>query len=136
MTASGVTIIFNHMVELNQAGLNSTYAALADPSRRAILARLRRGAARVTEIAEPFDMSLNAVSKHIRVLERAGLIRREISGRDHFLTVNVEPLIEASGWIEEQKTFWEGRLDALESFLQRKKRKAQMHEAPRGRTKN
>ncbi len=124
------------MVELNQVGLNGTYAALADPSRRAILARLRRGAARVTEIAEPFDMSLNAVSKHIRVLERAGLIRREISGRDHFLTVNVEPLIEASGWIEEQKTFWEGRLDALESFLQRKKRKARKHEAPRGRTKN
>ena len=122
------------MVELNQAGLNSTYAALADPSRRAILSRLRGGAARVTEIAEPFDMSLNAVSKHIRVLERAGLIRREISGRDHFLSVNVEPLIEASGWIEEQKTFWEGRLDALESFLQRKKRKAQKQETSRGRS--
>ncbi|MCH7825341.1 MAG: winged helix-turn-helix transcriptional regulator [Acidobacteria bacterium] len=121
------------MVELNQAGLNSTYAALADPSRRAILSRLRGGAARVTEIAEPFDMSLNAVSKHIRVLERAGLVRREISGRDHFLSVNVEPLIEASTWIEEQKTFWEGRLDALESFLQRKKRKTQNQKAPRGR---
>ncbi len=75
----------------------------------------------MTEIAEPFDMSLNAVSKHIRVLERAGLIRREISGRDHFLTVNVEPLLEASTWIDDQKTFWESRLDALESFLQRKK---------------
>ena len=105
------------MVELNQAGLSSTYAALADPSRRAILSQLRGGAARVTEIAEPFDMSLNAVSKHIRVLERAGLIRREISGREHFLSVNVEPLVEASRWIEEQQSFWEGRLDALESFL-------------------
>ncbi len=111
------------MVELNQTELGSTYAALADPSRRAILARLRGGAARVTEIAEPFDMSLNAVSKHIRVLERAGLIRREISGRDHFLSVNVEPLIEASRWIEEQKTFWERRLDSLESFLEQKKQK-------------
>ena len=118
------------MVELNQTGLNGTYAALADPSRRAILSRLRRGAARVTEIAEPFEMSLNAVSKHIRVLERAGLIRREISGRDHFLSVNVQPLIEASKWIEEQKTFWEGRLDALESFLEQKKRKG-----PRGRAR-
>ena len=111
------------MVELNQSELGSTYAALADPSRRAILTRLRGGAARVTEIAEPFDMSLNAVSKHIRVLERAGLIRREISGRDHFLSVNVEPLIEASRWIEEQKTFWERRLDSLESFLEQKKQK-------------
>ena len=112
------------MVELNQTGLGSTYAALADPSRRAILARLRGGAARVTEVAEPFDMSLNAVSKHIRVLERAGLIRREISGRDHFLSVNVEPLIEASRWIEEQKTFWESRLDSLESFLEQRQRKS------------
>lgn len=111
------------MVELNQTQLSSTYAALADPSRRAILARLRGGAARVTEIAEPFDMSLNAVSKHIRVLERAGLIRREISGRDHFVSVNVQPLIEASRWIEEQKTFWERRLDSLESFLEQKKQK-------------
>ncbi len=122
------------MVELNQTGLDATYAALADPSGRAILSRLRRGAARVTEIAEPFDMSLNAVSKHIRVLERAGLIRREISGRDHFLTVNVEPLIEASAWIEEQKRFWEGRLDSLESFLQEKRRKAQEQDARPGRT--
>jgi len=122
------------MVELNQTGLNGTYAALADPSRRAILARLRQGAARVTEIAEPFDMSLNAVSKHIRVLERAGLIRREISGRDHFLTVNIEPLIEASRWIDDQRTFWEGRLDALESFLRHKKRTARkQEETPRGR---
>ena len=130
LTSNRVLNIFNHMVELNQTGLNGTYAALADPSRRAILSRLRRGAARETEIAEPFEMSLNAVSKHIRVLERAGLIRREISGRDHFLSVNVQPLIEASKWIEEQKTFWEGRLDALESFLEQKKRKG-----PRGRAR-
>lgn len=105
------------MVELI-SGLNGTYAALADPSRRAILTRLRGGAARVTEIAEPFDMSLNAVSKHIRVLERAGLIRREISGREHFLSVNVRPLIEASRWIDEQQSFWESRLDAFESLLE------------------
>ena len=88
----------------------------------------------MTEIAEPFDMSLNAVSKHIRVLERAGLIRREISGRDHFLTVNVEPLLEASTWIDDQKSFWESRLDALESFLQRKRRKAEKQRTPRGRS--
>jgi len=119
------------MVELNQTELGSTYAALADPSRRAILARLRGGAARVTEIAEPFDMSLNAVSKHIRVLERAGLIRREISGRNHFLSVNVHPLIEASRWIDEQRAFWERRLDSLESFLEQKKQ-----EAPQGRNES
>jgi len=120
------------MGELNQNVLNGAYAALADPSRRAILARLRRGAARVTEVAEPFDMSLNAVSKHIRVLERAGLIQREISGRDHFLSVNVQPLIEASRWIDEQKTFWEGRVDALESYLEKKKRTRARAAAPRG----
>ncbi len=120
----GALSIFNRMVELNEPGLNTTYAALADPSRRAILSRLREGAARVTEIAEPFEISLNAVSKHIRVLERAGLIRREVSGREHFVSLNLEPLVEASAWIDEQKAFWESRLDALETFLgDRKKAK-------------
>lgn len=110
------------MVEYQAQGLTHTYAALADPSRRAILARLRNGRARVTEIAEPFEISLNAVSKHIRVLERAGLVRREVVGREHFLSVDVEPLVEASRWIDEQRVFWERNLDALEDLLVDRKR--------------
>ena len=95
--------------------------------------RLSIGPATVTELAAPMEMSLNAVSKHIRVLERAGLIQREISGRDHFLSVNVQPLVEASRWIDEQKTFWEGRVDALESYLEKKKKRTRPRAAaPRG----
>lgn len=120
LTGDHSFFIFNRMVELNHSTLNNAYAALADPSRRAILVRLRQGSARVTEIAEPFDMSLNAVSKHIRVLERAGLLQREVRGRDHYLSVNIGPFLQASRWIDEQKSFWEERLDALEAFLDKK----------------
>src|SRR5262249_17299445 len=81
------TIIFNRMVEYAETQLGLTYAAIADPTRRAILARLKRADARVTELAAPLAMSLNAVSKHIRVLERAGLVQREVQGRDHYLSL-------------------------------------------------
>jgi DNA-binding transcriptional ArsR family regulator len=97
--------------------LDHTLIALADPTRRAILQRLSRGEARVTELAEPFDISLNSVSKHIRILERAELVRRRISGREHFLTFNPAPLESAAEWIERHRTFWTGRLDALEAAL-------------------
>ncbi len=113
-------VTFNHMVELQDASLNQTYAAIADPTRRAILIRLMQSEARVTELAEPFDISLNAVSKHLRVLERAQLIRRTIKGRDHYLSVNIEPLQEAAEWIETYQQFWEKRMDALEIFLVKK----------------
>ncbi len=106
------------MVEYSEQYLDQTYAALADPTRRAILMRLAQGEARVTEIAEPFAMSLNAVSKHVRVLERAGLVRRRVEGRDHYLALDAEPLQAASAWIDTYRQFWEERLDALESFLQ------------------
>ncbi len=106
------------MVEYIDTQLNQTYAAIADPTRRAILARLMQGETRVTELAEPFAMSLNAVSKHVRVLERAGLVRRQVKGRDHYLTLEAEPLRAASAWIDTYRQFWEARLDALESFLQ------------------
>ena len=105
------------MVESLTPPLDSTYAALADPSRRAILARLRHGQLRVTEIAEPFDISLNAVSKHLKVLEHAGLIRRTVRGRDHFLALEAGPLDQAAEWIESYRVFWEQRIDALDGFL-------------------
>ena len=102
------------MVERVQTGLDATYAALADPTRRAILDRLRTGgAARVTEVAREFPVSLNAVSKHIRVLEGAGLVRREIRGREHVLSLDAEPLAEAGSWIAGYRAFWRVRADAL-----------------------
>jgi DNA-binding transcriptional ArsR family regulator len=97
--------------------LDDTLIALADPTRRAILQRLSSGEARVTEIAAPFDISLNSVSKHIRILERADLVRRRIAGRDHFLSFNPQPLREASAWIQKHQVFWTERLDALEAAL-------------------
>ncbi|MBK8613335.1 MAG: winged helix-turn-helix transcriptional regulator [Flavobacteriales bacterium] len=97
--------------------LDRTLAALADPTRRAILQRLSSGEARVTEVARPFSMSLNAVSKHILVLERAKLVRRRRVGRDHFLSYRPEPLDAAAKWMAETRNFWAGRLDALEQLL-------------------
>jgi len=105
------------MVEFQPSSLDAAYAALSHPARRAIIARLRTGDARVTELAAPFDMSLNAVSKHIRLLEASGLVRRRVSGRDHWLSLEPQPLGEAAGWLEAYRTFWEGRLDALDGYL-------------------
>ncbi|MCC7502439.1 MAG: winged helix-turn-helix transcriptional regulator [Flavobacteriales bacterium] len=97
--------------------LDRTLTALADPTRRAILQRLSAGEARVTEVARPFNMSLNAVSKHILVLERAKLVKRRRMGREHFLSYRPEPLDAAAKWMAETRTFWAGRLDALEQLL-------------------
>lgn len=99
------------------ATLDRTLNALADPTRRAILQRLSSGEARVTEVAQPFSMSLNAVSKHILVLERAKLVKRRKVGRDHYLSYKPEPLDAAAKWIAETRTFWATRLDALEQLL-------------------
>jgi DNA-binding transcriptional ArsR family regulator len=100
------------------AALDNTMLALADPTRRAILHRLSSGEARVTELAAPFEISLNSVSKHIRMLERAQLVRRRKSGRDHFLSLNPKPLDQAAKWIEQQRSLWNARLDALERALE------------------
>ena len=100
-----------------QSSLDHTLVALADPTRRAILQRLSRGEARVTELAQPFDISLNAVSKHIRILERANLVRRRTAGRDHYLSFNRQQLDEVAAWIETQRAVWNARLDALEALL-------------------
>jgi len=99
------------------ARLDAVFAALADPTRRAIIERLSRSQARVTEIAEPFRMSLNAVSKHIRVLEASGVIERHRKGRDHILSINTRSLDEVDGWIERTRRYWERRLDAMEHLL-------------------
>jgi DNA-binding transcriptional ArsR family regulator len=93
------------------------FAALADPTRRAIIERLSRSEARVTDVAEPFPMSLNAVSKHIRVLEASGVVARRRKGRDHILSINAHSLDEVDGWIERTRRYWEKRLDAMERVL-------------------
>ena len=98
--------------------LDYTLIALADPTRRAILQRLSRGETRVTEIARPFAISLNSVSKHIRILERAGLVRRRRAGREHLLSYNAAPLDAAATWIDAQRTLWAARLQALDDMLQ------------------
>jgi DNA-binding transcriptional ArsR family regulator len=103
--------------EMTQTDLDQTLIALADPTRRAILRRLSQGEARVTELAQPFAMSLNAVSKHIRMLERARLVRRRRAGREHLLSFNPQPLDEAAAWIESQRSLWTARLDALDDLL-------------------
>lgn len=97
--------------------LDRTLLALADPTRRAILQRLSAGEARVTDVAKPFKMSLNAVSKHILMLERAKLVQRRKVGRDHFLSYSPEPLEAAAEWIERTRHFWASRLDTLEQLL-------------------
>ena len=103
---------------MESKNLDNTMLALADPTRRAILERLSLGELRVTEIAHPFRMSLNAVSKHIMMLERAGLVRRRRQGREHFLSANPEALAEAATWIEQYRRLWEERLDRLDDYLQ------------------
>jgi DNA-binding transcriptional ArsR family regulator len=100
-----------------QFDLDHTLAALADPTRRAILQRLSKGEARVTELARPFAISLNSVSKHIRTLELARLVRRRRAGREHLLSFNPQPLDEAAAWIEAHREYWNTRLDALQAEM-------------------
>ena len=106
---------------MNRPGLDRTLLALADPTRRAILQRLSQGETRVTEVAGPFAISLNSVSKHIRMLERAHLVRRRRAGREHLLTMNPQPLADAAAWIESQRQSWTARLDALDRALRAEK---------------
>jgi DNA-binding transcriptional ArsR family regulator len=99
--------------------ISSTFAALADPTRRAILARLALGETSVTELAEPFAMSMPAVSKHLRVLERAGLIARSREAQWRPCKLKAEPLRQAAGWLDEYRRFWEESFDRLDEYLQR-----------------
>jgi len=107
--------------------LSHTFAALADPTRRAILARLVTGECSVTELAEPFDMSMPAVSKHLRVLERAGLIARGREAQWRPCRIDAGPLKEVAEWTERYRHIWESRLDRLESYLHTMKAKEKKH---------
>jgi DNA-binding transcriptional ArsR family regulator len=116
--------------------LDATFAALADPTRRAILARLASGEASVTELAEPFEMSQPAISKHLKVLERAGLISRGRDAQRRPRRLEARPLAEASDWLEGYRQFWEGqflRLDALLDELKTKQKKRGRRERPRNK---
>lgn len=106
------------MVEYNEAQLDATFAALANPTRRGLMDRLAKGEATVTELAEPFTMSLAGVSKHLRVLEEAGLVQRRVVGRVHHLSLQGEPIADAAAWLLRYRHFWQESLDALEAYLE------------------
>lgn len=99
-------------------GLSLVFAALADPTRREILSRLAQGPATVGEVAEPFDMSAPAISQHLKVLERAGLVTRTVKAQWRTLSLEAQPLSEAAAWVDEQRRDWNLRLDALETHLE------------------
>ena len=101
----------------------SIWVALSDPTRRAIVERLTRGPTRVTDLAAPFDMSLNAVSKHIKVLEAARLVRRTRQGREHTLELDAAPLREVTRWASDVERFWSKRLDRIEQFFEEKRKR-------------
>ena len=102
------------------ARLDQVFSALGDPTRRAILQALAQRPATISEIARPFPVSFNAISKHVMVLEQARLLRREIRGREHHCRIDPRPLREANVWLERYRQFWEARLDALELYVARK----------------
>jgi len=111
--------MFNQMVKYSSNTLDRTFAALADPTRRRILAHLARGDKCVTHLARSHAMSLPAVSKHLRVLEKAGLLRRRRYGRIHEMQLEAKPLKQAAQWVEEYRKFWEGSLDRLAQYLEK-----------------
>lgn len=100
--------------------LDRAYAALADPTRRSLLAALRDGDARITDLAAPLPMTFAGVSRHVGVLESAGLVRREVRGREHWLSLQPDGLTAAQQWIDEHTDFWSARADALADRLRRK----------------
>ncbi len=97
--------------------LDRVFSAVSDPTRRAILARLAESDARVTDVASAFPISLNSTSKHIRVLEGAGLVRRKVRGREHILSLDPAPLADAAEWIEQSRRFWGDQLASLDAFV-------------------
>ena len=116
------------MVEYHSQMLDRTFGALADPTRRRILAQLAEGEECVTDLARPHRMSLAAVSKHLIVLEKAGLVRRRRNGRVHSLALEAKPMKEAQAWINRYREFWEGSLDRLEDYLNQLQKKEGEHD--------
>ncbi len=106
------------MVNYSPVELNTTFGALSDPTRRAIIEQLSTGEATIGELASPFNISLPAVSRHIRILENAGLLIRRKVGRVHYCQLGSDPLQDAADWLENYRQFWEGQLDALADFLE------------------
>jgi DNA-binding transcriptional ArsR family regulator len=102
--------------------IETVWSALSDPTRRAIVERLTRGPTRVTDVAAPFEMSLNAVSKHIKVLEAARLVRRTRQGRQHMIELDPAPLREVTRWASDVERFWSERLDRIEQFFKEKRK--------------
>ena len=99
--------------------LDTTFSALSDPTRRAILARLAQGTATVSDLARPFEVSLPAISRHLRILEQAGLLKRQKQGRVHHCSLAAEPLKDAADWIAAYRFFWGQRLDGLAEYLKK-----------------
>jgi DNA-binding transcriptional ArsR family regulator len=108
----------NNLLPNTSVSLDKTFAALADPTRRAIITRLAKGSATVNEIAAPYDISLPAISKHLKVLEKAGLLNRRKEGRIYHCSLNADPLKGASSWLDFYQQFWEDQLDALAEFIE------------------
>jgi DNA-binding transcriptional ArsR family regulator len=116
------------MVEYHSRLLDRTFGALADPTRRRILAQLAKGEECVTGLARPYAMSLSAVSKHLAVLEKAGLVKRRRHGRVHSLTLQAKPMRDAQAWINRYREFWEGNLDRLEHYLNKLQKQENKHD--------
>ncbi len=128
-------MILNHMVKYQSDPLSGVFGALADPTRRAILARLALGETTVSEIAEPFEMSLPAVSKHLTVLETAGLVLRERHGRVRRCQLNGGAMKEAADWIDHYRRFWEARLNSLARYLEHTQKQHPSGDSRHGRGK-
>jgi DNA-binding transcriptional ArsR family regulator len=122
------------MVEYRSMLLDRTFGALADPTRRLILAQLARGEACVTNLARPHAMSLAAVSKHLIVLERAGLVKRRREGRMHSLALDAKPMQEAQAWLDRYRKFWESNLDQFETYLDKLQTKKTKHDNDKERS--
>lgn len=110
--------MYNHMVV---DSLSATFAAMSDPTRRAILGRLARGSATVSELAKPFDISQQAVSKHLGYLVQAKLVRKKRVGRSHICQITPKPLLEVTDWLSRQRSIWNRRLDQLDAYLMKLK---------------
>lgn len=117
LTISAARPIFNQMVDIQESQLDAVFHALGDPTRRTMLRRLVQGGQTVGQLAEPFSMSLAAASKHIKALESAGLISRQVLGRTHVCHLNAGPLRAADDWLRHYERFWTARLDRLEALL-------------------